>query len=198
MGDEVGPLTVRRARGFLAAGLALATVVPSALAQTPPGERKAAAERLLDALKSAPSEQAAALVENHVVMLWIGEASPAVRLLLSRASREQQAGASQDAIEDFGAALALQPELAEAWRQRAEARLAAGDRAGATADLGEALKREPREFLALRNLAQIAEARGDWKAAFAAWNKLLAFDPKTPGGEYHLKELRRKAFGEET
>jgi tetratricopeptide (TPR) repeat protein len=169
----------------------------SALAQAPPADRHAA-ERLLDALGSAPTEQAAALVENHVVVLWLGAASPAVRLLLSRASREQQAGASQDAIEDYGAALALQPDLAEAWRQRGEVRFASGDRAGALADLGEALKREPREFLAFRALARIAEARGDWKAAVAAWERLLTFDPKTPGGAQHMKELRRKAFGEET
>ncbi len=181
------------------AALALLAAAPAALAQSPPSlDRHAAADRLLDALKSAPSEQAAALVENHVVVLWIGSASPAVRLLLGRGSREEQAGANPDAVEDFGAAVALQPDLAEAWRQRAEARFAAGDRTGAVADLGEALKREPREFLAFRALARIAEARADWKAAFAAWDKLLAFDPKTPGGEQHMKELRRKAFGEET
>lgn len=197
MSHEAGHLIMRWRTGALAL-FALWGTAFSALAQAPPVDRKAAAERLLDALKSAPTEQTAALVENHVVLLWLGGASPAVRLLLSRASREQQAGANQDAIEDFGAVLALQPDLAEAWRQRAEARFAAGDRAGAVADLGEALKREPREFLAFRTLAQIAEARADWKAAFAAWNRLLAFDPKTPGGEGHLKELRRKAFGEET
>ncbi len=186
---------MRWARASLS-GLAL--WASSALAQGPPVDRHAAADRLLDVLKSAPTEQTAALVENHVVLLWLGTASPAVRLLLGRASREQQAGASQDAVDDFGAALALQPDLAEAWRQRAEARFAAGDRVGALSDLAEALKREPREFLALRALAHIAEARGDWKAAVAAWDKLLAFDPKTPGGARHMKELRRKAFGEET
>ena len=181
---------------------AAATLAPwaaaSALAQSPPVDRHAAAERLLDALSSAPNEQAAALVENHVVVLWLGSATPAVRLLLSRASREQQAGAGRDAIEDYGAALALQPDMAEAWRQRGEARFASGDRTGALDDLGEALKREPREFLAIRALAHVAEARGDWKAAVAAWERLLTFDPKTPGGAQHMKELRRKAFGEET
>jgi tetratricopeptide (TPR) repeat protein len=187
----------RRARGILVTVALLAGAFP-ALAQTPPVDRHAAADRLLDALKSAPTEQTASLVESHVVALWIESASPAVRLLLSRASREQQAGANQDAIEDFGAALALQPDLAEAWRQRADARFARGDMAGAVSDLREALRREPREFLAYRSLVRIAEARADWKAAFAAWNKLLAIDPKTPGGEQHMKELRRKAFGEET
>ncbi|MEO8713890.1 MAG: hypothetical protein ABI369_02650 [Acetobacteraceae bacterium] len=169
-----------------------------ALAQLPQVDRHAAVDRLLDALKSASTEQDAALIETHVVTLWLGSATPAVRLLMGRAAREQQAGAKADAIEDFSAVLALQPDIADAWRQRAESRIGAGDTAGAVMDLGEALRREPREFLAFRTLTRIAEARGDWKAAYGAWGKLLAFDPKTPGGEQHLKELRRKALGEET
>ncbi len=178
--------------------LALLAAIGPALAQAPAVDRQAATERLLDALKSAPTEQMAALVETHVVALWLASATPAVRLLLGRAGREEGAGASQDAVEDFGAALTLQPDLAEAWRQRAQARFTAGDARGAVSDLGESVRREPREFLAFRTLASIAAARGNWKAAYEAWGKLLAFDPKTPGGEQRLKELRRKAFGEET
>jgi hypothetical protein len=44
----------------------------------------------------------------------------------------------------------------------------------------------------------IAESRKDWKGAYAAWQKLLEIDPKTPGGEDKLKDLHRRAFGEET
>ena len=176
----------------------LVLLISPALAQQPQVDRHAVTERLLDALKTAPDEQDAALIEAHIVTLWLGSATPAVRLLMGRAAREQQAGAKADAVEDFNAVLALQPGIADAWRQRAEARMAAGDTAGAISDLSEAVKREPREFLAFRTLAQIAEARGDWKAAYDAWGKLLTFDPKTPGGARRLKELRRKALGEET
>lgn len=175
-----------------AAALVLSTLPALAV------DRHAAADRLLDALKSAPTEQSAALVEAHILDLWLASATPAVRLLLSRAAREEQASANQDAVEDFSAALTLQPDLADAWRQRAVARFAAGDVRGAITDLGEAVRREPREFLAFRTLARIAEARADWKGAYEAWGKLLAFDPKTPGGAQHLKELRGKALGEET
>ncbi len=169
-----------------------------ALAQAPRIDRQAATDRLLDALRSAPTEQAAALLEAHVVELWVGAATPAVKLLLARANREQQAGSQADAVEDFGAVLTLQPDLADVWRQRAEARYANGDARGAIADLGEALKREPRDFLAWRELARIAAARQDWKSAYDAWDRLMSFDPKTPGGAQQQKEFRRKAFGEET
>ncbi|MEO8714734.1 MAG: hypothetical protein ABI369_06955 [Acetobacteraceae bacterium] len=176
----------------------LVLLTSPALGQQPRVDRHAVTERLLDALKTAPDEQDAALIEAHIVTLWLDSATPAVRLLMGRAAREQQAGAKADAIEDFSAVLVLQPGIADAWRQRAEARMADGDTAGAIADLGEAVRREPREFLAFRTLARIAEARGDWKAAYDAWGKLLTFDPKTPGGARRLKELRRKALGEET
>lgn len=184
--------------GVYGASLLLASVASPGLAQTPPMDPHAAANRLLDALKSAPTEQSAALVETHIVVLWLNGATPAVRLLLSRAAREANAGASQDAVADFSAVLTLQPDLADAWRRRAEARFATGDVRGAISDLEEAVRREPRDFLAFRTLARIAEARSDWKGAYEAWNKLLAFDPKTPGGAQQLKELRRKALGEET
>lgn len=178
--------------------MALATLAAPALAQQEPANQQAVVGRLLDALKTAPDEQDAALIETHIVTLWIDGATPAVRLLMSRATREQQAGAKSDSLEDFSAVIALQPDLAEAWRLRGEARAEAGDTTGAIADLSEAVRREPREFLAYRTLARLAEARGNWKAAYSAWMKLLSFDPKTPGGAQHLKELRRKALGEET
>ncbi len=44
----------------------------------------------------------------------------------------------------------------------------------------------------------LSEARKDWKGAYtAAWQKVLEIDPKTPGGNDRLKDLRRHALGEE-
>ena len=59
------------------------------------------------------------------------------------------------------------------------------------------LRREPRSFAALRSLSDIAAAREDWKAAYAAWQKLLEVDPKTPNGTARLQDLKRRALGEE-
>jgi len=165
-------------------------------AQTP-AERRAAADRLLDALKAAPSEAAAAPLESQIKQLWLNGGTPAVTLLMSRGLREMSAGTNDDAIEDFGAAITLDPTLAEAYHQRAIARWHAGDTPGAVADIEAAIKQDPRHFVALQTLSRIAEAREDWKGAYAAWQKVLELDPKSPGGEDRLKELKRKAFGEE-
>jgi lipoprotein NlpI len=69
---------------------------------------------------------------------------------------------------------------------------------GAIHDLQETVRLEPRNFAAFRTLTDIAAAREDWKGAYAAWQKVLEIDPKTPGGEERLKELKRKAVGEDT
>ena len=186
------PRVMRR----IAVVLAVCSLPALALAQTP-AERRAAADKLLDALKTAPTE-AAATLEEQIRHLWLTAGTPAVTLLMSRGLRELSAGSNDDAIEDFGDAITLDPTLAEAYHQRALARWHTGDTQGAIVDIEAALQRDPRHFTALQSLARISEVRDDWKGAYAAWQKVMEIDPKTPDGEDRLKELKRKAFGEET
>jgi tetratricopeptide (TPR) repeat protein len=179
---------------------ALLLVAWPVFAQTPAppaNSRQAALDKLLGALKTAPSEEIAGPLEEQIRQLWLNAGSPAVTLLMSRGLREMKADATKDAIEDFSDAITLDPNLAEAYHQRALARYASGDTPGAIADLQATLQHEPRSFTAFETLAHIAEARKDWKGAYAAWQKVLDIDPKTPGGQDRLKDLRRHALGEE-
>lgn len=187
--------TDREAPETVAPGPAAPENVPS-MRGTP--DRAATADRLLGALKQAQTEQDAAIIEAHLLRIWINAASPAARLLVNRGIRELAAGAHEEAVTDFDALVALEPTLPEAWHQRALARFAAGDSAGAVSDLGRVIQLEPRHFPAWALLAQIAEARGDWKAAFDAWTHVMELDPKAPGGDDRLKDLRRRAFGQDT
>jgi tetratricopeptide (TPR) repeat protein len=165
---------------------------------SPPGnDRHAALDKLLGALKTAPSEEIAGPLEEQIRQLWLNSGTPAITLLMSRGLREMKAEARQDAIEDFSAAITLDPNLAEAYHQRAIARFTAGDTQGAISDLRATLQHEPRSFAAFQTLSAIAEARKDWKGAYEAWQKVMEIDPKTPGGEERLKDLRRHALGEE-
>lgn len=192
----------RRCRGWqrflhlsLIAALAIVPVVP-VLAQSGPNKVTDRAA-LLDALKAAPDETIAAHLEAQLKQMWLQAGSPAVTLLMGRGLRELNAGDADEAIDDFSDALALDPNLAAAYHQRALARYHAGDTPGAIRDIEETLKREPRNFAALRSLSEIAAARQDWKGAYSAWEKMLEIDPKTPGGTERLQELKRRAFGEE-
>ncbi|MDP9095768.1 MAG: tetratricopeptide repeat protein [Pseudomonadota bacterium] len=120
-----------------------------------------------------------------------------MRLLLSRGAREMSEGAASDALESFDAALDLAPDLPDGWRGRASARRSLGDYPGAVRDLQELLRREPNSFIVFQDLSRLAESRGDWKAALIAWQKVLDLDPQTPGGQTRLRDLRRRALGEQ-
>jgi tetratricopeptide (TPR) repeat protein len=174
--------------------LLLLLLASPATAQTPP---KASVDNLLAALKAAPTEEAASALETQIRTLWADAATPAVKLLLARGARELSEGAAGDALDSFDAALDLSPDLLEGWRGRAQARRMLGDYVGAVHDIQELLRREPRSFLAFQELSRIAEARRDWRSALAAWQKVLELSPRTPGGQERLRDLKRRALGEE-
>jgi tetratricopeptide (TPR) repeat protein len=169
----------------------------AAHAETLP-DKRAAIDRLLDALKAAPNEQAAAALESQLVQTWLHAGTPTVTLLMSRGLRSLQAGQDEEAVGSFSDAITLQPDVAEAWRQRALARYHAGDVNGAIHDLEQTVQLEPRDFAAFRTLTDIAFAREDWKGAYESWQKVMELDPKTPNGEERLRLLKRKAVGEDT
>jgi len=188
--------------GLLACALIL--VAPAIHAQvqapgaSPPADKRTATDRMLDALKVAPNEQAAAELEGQVLHTWLQAGTPAVSLLMSKGLRALQAGQDNDAVDSFSDAITLAPNVTEAWHQRAIARYHSGDVAGAIRDLEQTVTLEPRNFAAFRTLTEIATAREDWKGAYAAWQKVMELDPKTPGGDERLRELKRHAVGEDT
>lgn len=178
--------------------LAVLLLLPAvtAMAQSQ-AEKKKTLDQGFEALKLAPSEEVAGALEARIRRMQLEAGTAAVTLLMSRGLRELSGGQYDDAIEAFTDAIALDPDLSEAYHQRAIAKFKAGDSLGAVRDLEEALRREPRSFGALRTLTEIAAAREDWKSAYAAWEKLLEIDPKTPNGQERLKDLKRRAFGQE-
>ena len=146
-------------------------------------EKRAALDKMLDALRTAPTEQVATMMEEKIRQFWVESGTPAVTLLMSRGLRETNSGTANEAIAVFSDAIILDPTLPEAWHQRAIARFKSGDTPGAVRDIQETLKLEPRHFGAWRTLERIAEARGDWKAAYDAWRHVLDIDPRTANGE---------------
>lgn len=171
---------------------------PTDRAASAAAERQATLDRWLKALQEATTEQDAAPLEARVRQLWLNAGTPAVTLLLGRGLRELKAGDTDEAIRDFQAALDLDADSVEAWHQLAQARFTAGDMVGAVAAIGETLRREPRHFAALQTLSRFAEAREDWRGAYDAWNKAMEIAPKLEGGETKLKDLKRRALGDET
>jgi tetratricopeptide (TPR) repeat protein len=170
----------------------------SALADQRVDAHRLELDRLFTALKAAPDEQTAGMIESRIHGLWVGEASPAAVLLMSRGERDLQGNADSEALTDFDDVLTLEPDYVEGFHHRAVARAALGDYPGALADIEQALRRDPRHFSALQTLSRLAEQQGNWKGALAAWQKALDIDPLSPGGIARLEMLQKKVDGEAT
>jgi tetratricopeptide (TPR) repeat protein len=178
--------------------LLLLLAAAPAFAQPRAEARRVELDNMLTALKVAPNQEAAATLEARIRELWLNAGSPAATLLMGRGIRDLQNDADDEAVDDFDAVLALEPDLADAYYRRALARYLLGDYRGAVADIQATLKREPRHFAALMSLSRIAESRDDFRGALAAWKKVLELSPKTPDGQDRLKMLEKKALGEES
>lgn len=183
--------------------LILLAPIRAGMAQAPPRPatpeaRQAELERLFAALADAPDEAGGALVEGRIRALWQESVTPAVGLLVRRGLRNLQGRVAEEALEDFDAAITLEPGAAELWHLRAQAYALGGDLVLAAADLREALRLEPRHFPALITLAGIQDQRGDAAGALRSFAAALVIHPKLRGGVTRLRELRRKAEGDDT
>src|SRR5690606_34216499 len=87
---------------------------------SPEEARRTELDRLFAALRDAPDEAGAALVEARIWALWTQAASPSVQLLMRRGLRNMEARVPEEALEDFDAAITLAPDFAEAWHRRAQ------------------------------------------------------------------------------
>lgn len=160
--------------------------------------RTAQLDRLYAALKAAPDEATAGMIEQRIRSLWMQQPSPAAALLMARGDRDLHNDAGREAVADFDAVLDLEPDFAEGYNHRAAARAELGDYPGALRDIEAALSRDPRNFAALQGLSRLAEQQGNWQGALDAWRKALDIDPRTPGGLDRLEMLQKKLEGEAT
>lgn len=180
---------------MLRRALLLSLAATPVLAQS---RRQLSLDQLFEALKVAPDDASAHAVEAQIWQAWMQAGSPAVQLLMRRGLRHLETRSLADAVEDFDAVIALSPEMAEGWNKRATAYYLLGDYDSAVKDIQETLAREPRHFGALAGLSHIQEARGDHVGALRAYERALAINPRMAGSEARLKELRRRALGEES
>ena len=154
-------------------------------------------DRAFEALRDAPDEQGAGLVEQRIRQLLSARATPSATLLLARGQRNLAGNHPEEALEDFDAAIILAPDAVDPWFGRALAAHLAGDSAAALRDLQQVLRLEPRHWQALQQLSVWQEESGNTTGALRSFEAALAINPRLRGGEARLRELRRKAVGED-
>jgi tetratricopeptide (TPR) repeat protein len=100
------------------------------------------------------------------------------RAFLEEGRSAAQRGAAGVAQAFFRRAVAIRPDLAEAWAQLGFSLLGANQPAEAERALGEAVRLDPRDTVALGGLAIAALNRGDIEAARKHATAALAIDPQ--------------------
>ena len=152
-------------------------------------------QELLDKLKSVPSEEEAASLEEEIWDAWLVSGSPTVDIMMKRGLEYQQAEDLDSAREAFDTAITIKPDYAEAWNRRALLFFNAGKYDEAVADLESALIYEPRHFGAWIGLGMIFESIERPEAALKAYRKALEIHPHAAAAQQGEKRLIRAVEG---
>jgi tetratricopeptide (TPR) repeat protein len=148
--------------------------------------------RLRNAADSGDAERIAASIER----VWLQSDSDTANLLMQRATVSMQARQYPLALSLFDKLVALQPDWAEAWNQRATTRFLAGDTNGAMADINQVMKLEPRHFGALAGMGMILQGAGLDKSALEIFKKALGIYPLAPDIQKLVEKLTREVEGQ--
>ncbi len=108
------------------------------------------------------------------------------------------AGVSSDietAREFLDRAIAVEPEFAEAWFQRAVIFAAQGEFDQAIYDLNEALTFEPRHFNAWLMLGNVFEQLGQTREALESYREVLKIYPAHSTARTQVRRLEPLVFG---
>lgn len=206
-----------RARSFLIPVVAAAVVAacwpaaaqtraprqPEAKAESkprPPARPMTRAQRLdglFEALKLAPTAQAAQMIETRLEATLLQSGSDTADLLMSRARGLMEAKDYDLSLQLLDRIVGLSPGYTEAFAQRATVRFLKKDVSGSLADLRIVIAREPRHYTALAGLGVILQDIGDNKRALDAMRRAIAINPHLKGIPEVVKRLELKVEGRE-
>lgn len=162
---------------------------------SPSRSPQATLDRLFERLAKAKTPEEAKGIAGLIQRRWARSGSDTADLLMSRAQTALKARETELAIELLDRVIALQPDWAEGWNQRANALFLAGDPIRSMIDIGEALKREPRHFGAITGLATILRTQGDDKRAMVAYRRALEIYPQLEPAKEAVEALRPEIDG---
>lgn len=199
-----------RARAFLAAAILSAALAAPAAAQILPelaqhsdehtaedeaAIRREALDRLFEMLHAAASPEAAQKIDQLIWALWLQSGNDEADSLVSLAVVAMQIGDFPLAREHLDAAIALEPDFAEAWNKRATVYFLEGDYAHSLEDIDVVLSLEPRHFGALSGLGMILERLNRKADALSAYRRVLELHPQLPGVQAKVDDLEVEVEG---
>ena len=164
---------------------------------TPEAVRTQMLDTLFERLRKASGPEDARRVAETIERVFLQSYSGTANLLMQRAMACVQAGQYELALSLFDKLVALEPDWAEAWNQRATTRFLTGDTDGAMADIGRVMKLEPRHFGALAGMGMILQGAGLDKGALEIFNKALAIYPLEPDIRKLAEKLTLEVEGQD-
>lgn len=165
--------------------------------QAPEEVRKDQLDALFQRLHEARDPEDAQRIAQSIERLWLQSQSDTANLLMQRAITSVQANNYELALSLLDKLVALEPDWAEAWHQRATARFLSGDPNGAMADINKVIRLEPRHFGALEGMGMILRGEGLSERALEIFKKALAIYPLAPDLQSLVEKLTHEVEGED-
>ncbi|MCB8837814.1 tetratricopeptide repeat protein [Aurantimonas sp. VKM B-3413] len=173
--------------GILASLLALllvAALLPLPGAAQPAGSGPSASTvdrteraRLFEALRAAPNERAARVLEDAIWRLWMVAPDTETGRLLKAAMSRRESYDFAGARELLDKAAERAPTYAEIFNQRGFVRFLQEDYDGALEDVDRAIELEPRHFAAMAGRVMILMRQGRAELAQKQLREAVAIDP---------------------
>lgn len=128
--------------------------------------------------------------------IWLRSGSDTADLLMRRALDAYEKKNVTVALDLLDRVVALSPNWAEAWNQRATVRFYAGNLNGAMSDVEHVLRLEPKHFGALDGMGAILQRTGFDKRALEIYRRALEIYPHQPEVEAIIQKLQLEVEGQ--
>ncbi len=146
----------------------------------PAALRQRALDELFQHLGAAADPEEAKGFADAIQHIWLQSQSDTANLIMQRAMLASRMKNYPLSLSLLDRLVALEPDWAEAWNQRATVRFLNQDFDGAMADIDKVMKLEPRHFGALTGMGVILQQEGLDKRALEVFNKALEIYPAQP------------------
>ena len=147
-------------------------------------------------LATADDEATAKKYADAIERLWMLSGSDTVHLLMERANVALRKNKPEIAETLLDRVVALAPDYAEGFNQRAYFHYVRNNYDAAVGDLRRVLALDPNHFKALEGLAQIWRDTGNKKGAFGVMKQLMDVYPLASGAKSAFDELKREVDGQ--
>jgi tetratricopeptide (TPR) repeat protein len=151
---------------------------------------------LFERLRQAPDDESAEAVAETIQKIWLRSGSDTIDVLMNRVAQSVQEENLDMALDILDSVVAIKPDYAEGWNQRATVFFMQRDFRRSLDDLQHVLALEPRHFKAINGLALIMQELGDKKAALKAFREALELYPQSEDMKRVEEELAREVEGQ--